>query len=304
MLKKILLLVVCIILIGSVLAPQISNAENDSEALDVILIEGQSNAENWLVGTTLEQIDSTIGEPSKKVYYSANTVYAGDFDEKFKDYSVRIAYDSGWKVGGYIAALGKLWTDTYGRDVLFINTGIGSSSIEKLSPDGVFWDYVNKMIDDGLNSDIVKSYPKINKICWLWCQGEFDTHTVSEYTSYFKSLQSAMNSYGFNDCYVIQTRMADSNNSISALKAIINTDPNVHLGTDISDFFTKENGLLYSDSVHYTQLGRNMISDKLIQVIPAPHNTPDIGMLKIVIVVMLAALVVGAIGFIALRRAD
>lgn len=304
MIRKIIAVIVAVVAVAAILIPVTSGIQKESGALDIICIEGQSNAENWLVGTTLEEINESISAPKHEVYYSANTVYSGDFDTVVKDYSVRKAYTDSWQVGGYIAALGQLWTEKYGRDVLIINTGIGSSSIDKLAPTGIYGEYVQKMIGDALDSDVVSEYERVNKIAWIWIQGEFDTNTIETYTEKFNEIDSMMQGYGFNQCYIVQTRAADSLQSIPALQQIIASNHRVHLATDLPDSFTVENGLLFTDDTHYTQKARNLLSEVFAECLPGIYSVPEgtANMIQIIPILVLAGLVIGVVGMFISRR--
>lgn len=300
MLKKIVLLTIGIIIIGSVLYPIVSSQDSD-DVLEVLIIAGQSNAAYR--NENIDVVNAEVGLPSTSAYYygtdSSPIFYgwAGDptYDTSFESYALHsMVQGDSWKVGGYEAPLAKYIGDYTGHNVLIINVGISSAAIDYLLPSNTGGEYVANVIARALD-EIPEAY-KIHKLGVVWAQGESDTHTpINTYLSKFNQIQEWYAERGFSDWYLIQTRETNGVNSHSAQVRIVNEDHNVIFGSTAPDSFTVANGLMESDNLHYTQKGRIVIADDIEQVLDLPAKTLDYSrMIGVIPVICILLLLVGA----------
>ena len=316
MLGKILTIIIAILLLPTLVLYVDPFQEKDGEVLDVLIIDGQSNAAYGQDIIDTDQVDIDFPDaPDRTLYYygtDAGSTWWGthntpSYDTTFESYDLHEMWDDGWKVGGYEAGLGYKLSERSHHDTLILNIGVSGASVTELSPDNPMWKYGTGVITHALEkaTDLNK-YDSFNMLGYVWAQGEADYSTpIKEYESKFLKIMDGLGKYGADKCYIIATR-AKWGNSVSAQYDLANAYSDITIATTIANTFTVDNGLLMADGTHYTQKGRDVIANIVGDVIDLNESdTNDIGRLfGVVIVVVIVGIVIAAVGAIAYRRAD
>lgn len=279
--KKIVCVVIAIVLAVTILIP-ITDVRNDSETLNVIIIDGQSNGAYWnICDPSVVQEDYDVVPTHNLYYYGADIPIkynGGEYDHTFKSYDIHPMWDNGWLIGGYEPILANELSERSNRDTLVINIAIGGLSIISLQPTGAGGIYGFEVIENALSK--IEGYDRIDMVGWIWIQGETDDELgIDIYTYGFNDLADKFDSIGAKNCYVVGVRDSYGGNSQIALREIAKKDPNVTFVTDIAETFTEENGLLKpGDPLHFSQKGRDVIATILGNEIPISKygETPDI----------------------------
>ena len=280
--------------------------QGDEDTLDVFIIDGQSNAAyvNEVGSVDLDVVNDTLGTPDRSLFYYGSSIRPTMYSDSNTDYSIRPIYSDGeYKVGGLVAPFAYYLSEAQNRDVLVLDVGISAQSIVNLVPGSVGGNWKTKVISDALSS--ITGYDHVNLVGWAWLQGESDkTMAVNTYTGYFNDLEDYYSSIGCPNCYIVKTREAYGGNATIAQENLIATNPNIHLGTDITDTFTGTDYML--DNLHYSQAARIIIADKVVEVIPVENygNWDSVNpILAAIPVVIILAMVVGVATF-ALRSRE
>lgn len=273
--KGIFAVLISVILLASIIAPM-SDLKSDDSTLDVIVIDGQSNA---AYGNSNECNPDVVNEEYPEVpahnlfYYGTSTApigyHSGYYDPTYESYGLHPLWANGsWIIGGYEPILANEISKRSDRDVLVINIAVAGFSLSKLEPGGVGGNYGFNALSDALSK--IEGYDHVNKLGWIWIHGEADQNTsIDSYKYGFSKIQAEFSTFGFNDCYVVGVKSEWGGNSQIALKEIAEEDKAVTFVTNIADTFTDENGLMVSgDAVHFSQRGRDVIAQILGDSIP------------------------------------
>lgn len=287
------MITVIIILLASFLP--LYHVRSDSSTLDVFIIDGQSNAAyvNQPESVDLTVVNDELGAPSHNLYYFGTSYRPTMFHDTITDYTIRPIYSDGsYVVGGLVAPFAYYLSEHQHRDVLVLDVGISAQSINNLVPGSVGGNWKMKVIADALDS--ISGYDTVNMIGWTWLQGESDTTmAVATYTNYFTDLEAYYASIDCSQCYIVKTREAYGGNATIAQAEIIESNPNVHLGTDITDTFTGTDYMI--DNLHYTQAARILIADAVCDSIPIEYygdfETANILLAAIPVVIICTVLV-------------
>lgn len=279
---------------------------DDEDTIDVLIIDGQSNAAYQTVAGTVNigVVNATLGAPSHDAFYYGNSSRPTWYGEADTDYGIHTIYsDNGYyKVGGLVAPFGYYLTQKQDRDVLVIDVGISGQSISNLVPGSVGGNWKIDVIKGALDS--ITGYDNVNLLGWVWLQGEADTEMqISTYKSYFNDLEEWYSSIGCPNCYIVKTREITGGNATIAQSEIIASDPNVYLGTDITDSFTGTDYML--DNWHYSQAARIIIAEAVTETIPVKsYGDYDAinNILGVVPVILIIALVMGVAALMILKR--
>lgn len=311
-LKGTVIAAVVVILLGATLYPAIESYSDDSHnVIDVLIIDGQSNAEYGDSAvcnpTILNQEYEEV--PSHNIYYyGTSSAPANHWDWSHKwgyawaAFHIHNAYDytnDKWKIGGYEPILGNTIAEKSGNDVLVINMAIGARTLSDLLPDGAYADYSWGVLDHAL-SQIKKTYDIIRMAGVVWIQGESDKDTsVSDYKTSFIKLMSSFEKYGANEFYLVHTREYYGGNSCIAQDELASTYSNVYMTTDIAETFTVDNGMLDPNApIHYSQKGRDAIAFAIKDQIIIPVNAPSDGIDPVLYVIPIIFIVGLALSFI------
>lgn len=315
--KSIVVLAIGIILIATLTVPYCFPQTNE-ETLDVVVVDGQSNAQYWgwntnnICSATIVN-ESGLEAPEHNLYYygdSTPTFYGPvytqpTYDTTLASYDLHLMYENdAWTIGGYGPTMAKMISERSGHDVLVIDVGVGAAPIQWLTSTGPGGIWAVKIIQDAL--DKVPSGYSVDMLGMVWAQGESDSLTnVDTYIGYFDNLYEKFNTeFGLEKVYIIKTRDAYGGNSITAQEQLAEDNDNITIATSITDDFTIDNGLLVSDGLHYSQAGRTAIAEVLGEVIEYNDHSENesLELLKVIPIILVVALVVGAIGFVVVKR--
>ena len=262
--KAILVVAVATILTIYIVFPLVENPDSYSNSIDVIIIDGQSNAEysTSMARTNVNLIDLPVPE-HKLLYYgtetAANNLYTGTPSTGIYEMN----RDGYWKIGGIEPTLAYYYSLHTGHDLLTINVAVGVQSITKLAPEGSYWEKGAESIATALS--MISGYSHVNMVGWIMMQGEADkSMAVDTYKERFMGLADYFTSIGANECYLVKTREYFGGNATIAQSELVQEYANIHMATEVTDTFTEANGLLVNgDPIHYSQLGRNIVGKAL-----------------------------------------
>lgn len=294
------------IVLTMVLIPILDDAEHPGNTLDVIVIDGQSNAA-YYTGTNRVNpnlIDLPI--PHNKLMYYGTENAPNDFlTPEDSDGIYEMNRDGRWIIGGIEPTLAYYYSERSGNDVLTINIARGAQSITALSPpDGEYWILGAQAISDALS--MVSGYTTVNMIGWVMLQGESDKNmAIDTYKENFLNLADYFDSIGANQCYIVKTRDYYGGNATIAQDQLVQEYDNIHMATTITDTFTEANGdLVNGDPIHYSQRGRNIVGEAVGEYIPvySPPGSEIISIIPVVIVAAILLAIVGVVGSMILKR--
>lgn len=312
---KILGVVVAIIVVVSLLPVLTETADsvNGEDNLEVLVIAGQSNAAYRQVDVSL--INEEIPQPVTNVYYygtSTQPIWFGypsnpTYDQTLESYGIYSMVSNGqWKIGGYEPVLAESISKKSNCDVLIINVGISSATIANLTPQQIGGEYTAKVIEDALSK--VDSKYNINKLGYVWIQGESNAgSTVDGYIQQFNIINDWYHEQGFEKCYMVQTRPANSGNAAIAQLKICQDDPSVILASTAPSTFTVDNGLMVSDDLHYSQQGRIVVGEDInskISLTPHIRDSSVGSLLGVIPVVLIIGLLLAVTADIFVKRND
>lgn len=284
MLKKILTITVATILVLCVAIPIISDVtKHDEKVLNVVVIGGQSNGVYMSQLVDLDLVNEEVPQPPVTCWFYGNG-YIHDMTSNGK-----------WILGNVDSPLAYEIAKYSNTDVLVINACVGGKPIEYFTPGNDGADWITECVETALSR--TTSFDKVNKLGWAWIQGESDkTTSVDDYIADFEKVDGLFKSLGFNYCWISQTRTVDGGNAVTAQEQIVNTMPNVFWGSRASDTFTVENGMIYTDGLHYTQAGRIIIGEDIGKAmtdkIPfSLENEPYLDLIQIIPVMLIVSLI-------------
>ena len=306
------------VIVTTMLLIPVCNLQDDENTLDVIVIDGQSNAQYW--GWTTNNIcspsqvnSSGLEAPTHNLYYYGDstpidygiTYPTPTYDITFESYDIHPMYQNdSWVVGGYEPVLARSISEKSGHDVLIINVGVGAAQIKWLTSTGPGGIWADKVISHAL-SKIPSGY-HVDMLGLVWAQGESDDDTpVDTYIERFNKLYDDFSStFGINKVYIVKTRDAVGGNSIIAQNELAADNENITIATDITDEFTTANGYLNTDNLHYTQSGRSLIAEKLGEVIEYNEHEKFQGqdLIALIPLLVIIGLIIGITGIIIMRR--
>lgn len=289
MIKKIIGLTVATIVILCVAIPIIDDVTKDNEkVMNVVVIAGQSNGVYMLADVPL--VNEKLPQPNATCWYYGN------------GYIHKMNNNGQWTIGSVDPAIAYEIANYTNRDVLVINTNIGGKSIDYFTPGNAGSDWIDEVVTTALSA--IHGYDKINKIGWVWIQGESDKDTaINDYIDDFRLIDAHFSSMGFNNCWISETRATDGGNATLAQQQIVSEFNNVFWGSRASANFNQENGTIYTDNLHYTQLGRLIIGEDiglsiLSKLPPTIETLPIRSLISVIPVIMIVSLAVMAAAMI------
>ena len=269
--ENIILVVISCLVLVCVLIPVTSNI-TDENVLDVIMVDGQSNGDyvqNRQDIINLTVTNEELGEPKHKaLYYGSSNASENHVSSSF---SIKEMYRDGkWAIGAHEAGLAYYLMEKDDRDVLVLNIAYSGKNIEYLS-EGNGWIQGKEVLTKAI-ADVKKSYDRIEYVGWVMIHGEADKNMpIDYYEDHFMILDGNLKKYGFEECYIVLPRIVGSN-SYNAMLDLAEKHEDIHIATGITSTFTTENGLLCSDNIHYTQLGRILIDEAVVEYIPKSNT--------------------------------
>lgn len=236
---------------------------------DLLIMNGQSNAAYHMADKT----QATTPERGTTFYFGT----ADDMPRTtITDYSVMSFYDfvgedGEPRVGDKGPEACRTWHELTGHKALWISLGIGGRQIDSWDqPDGKSWTR-NITIMDYANAALKKLPFEIDRTVVFWAQGESDYSHDTGYDAYIDRLDTLIDSAGqawghdISSWYLVEGRTAKVGWVNDAFQQIAESRDDVEIVVRASmlDGFTFDNGLLYSDGLHYTQLGDNAVGNAM-----------------------------------------
>lgn len=279
--------------------------------LDLFLMMGQSNAAYTQPNRTLSEPIPPIG--TSYFYGTANApVYLYDWDPSDCAMHDVTATDGTANVGDKIPAFCATYYNKTGHKVYWVTAGVGGQSITKFQPtNGQMWIHTREVLENAILA-IDSDYYDYSAKAYFWIQGEQDSNmTVPEYIERFKEIDHAI-THGdlgikFDTCILSQIRKPSGPTAWAADSIIADSFSNVYMGSTAATTFTKANGLMNSDNVHYSPLGNNIIGTDLANCAaalfhPAPGDAIDLELISVIPVLIIVAILMAAIGMVVVRR--
>lgn len=238
--------------------------------LDVVLMSGQSNS-TYIPWYAENGEASPLPSPGTAYVWAQadgnySYLYEADADPRMMD---MVSPEGVSLTGATAPAFAASYTELTGSKVLFVAGGLASMHVRSFDPSsGTSWTYMQNCLTDALDS-IDRSHFTPRGACYLWIQGESDKVTaVDVYKRQFMTMHEAILGgelgMAFNHCFISLPAEDDSTNAYQAQLQLAQEHPGtITVATDLADTFTIENGLLQSDTVHYTQEGYNEIGTAL-----------------------------------------
>lgn len=295
-------IVVSAVLLITLVYPMVNDPDDASNTLDVIIIEGQSNAEYNTHRCNPYQVDLPV--PTQRLMYYGNESEANSYPGTSSTGVYEMNRDGSWKIGGLEPALAYYYSLHTNNPVLTINVARGGMSISWLSAEAEGLGYAKEVIDAALSN--IHGY-HVRMAGWVMAQGEADKNMdVDVYKEYFLELRDYYKSIGADECYLIKTRDFYGGNSVIAQEELCEEYEDIHMATTITDTFTDDSGYVYpQDPIHYTQVGRNVVgesvADYMSDFIP---NYNSYELLKVVPIIIAVAIILGAVGLMVASRLE
>ena len=316
---KLLGLIIVAALVVILLIPTVTES-NDDKILNVLVIDGQSNAEygDSYVCNAVDLNAEYMDVPDHNLYYLGTDTTPGNlwqwqttYNMSWAGYHLEPMYNystSQWIIGGYEPILGNSIASRSGNDTLIVNMGVGARTIAQLLPDGDSGAYSWGVLDRAVALAEYAGYT-INMIGVVWIQGEADKDTaVDSYVQSFTTLESAFSDRGLNRIYIVHTRDTYGGNANTAQEQIAASNPDVEIATYITDTFTQDNGMLASNAdIHYSQKGRTTIAEAIETKITVPEvksSNDHIEQIEMILPLIVLAGIVLSVIRLAIDRRD
>lgn len=311
LIKAIVGVVIAVLVVGTILVPVTSKYNSDGEnTLDIVVLGGQSNMAYIPSYMDLTTVNEEIPQPETNCYfygYADRPAWNNGDSSQYDIHSM--TSDGAWIIGGEEASVAKTISSYTNDDVLVVNVAIPAYSISQFEPGTTGGNHIQNVLT-GVMSKIPSKYTQV-KCGWAWCQGESDkTTAVDDYVASFERVQSIFEGFGFNECYLVQTKPADSGNATAAQAQIVNTVPEVTLASTAPSTFTVANGLLIEgNSLHYSQAGRDIVGTDIGEAIcknltPHLRSSEVYGVISMIPILITASLIIAVAGLIVSRRIE
>ena len=162
MIKKLVAIILAIVIFAGVMIPSIANSEKDyrNDVVDVFIVDGQSNAEDWGSFASIINTEYTA-KPVKNIYYygsPTSTTHYNDSSQTIATYGIQPMYSSDhWIIGGSGPVLCNDYAKKNNHDVCYINIGYSGQSITTLIPTGAVGTWGFNIVDNAL-SELKEKY--------------------------------------------------------------------------------------------------------------------------------------------------
>jgi len=241
---------------------------------DLILMDGQSNAAYYLKNDIPPEADKA---PAPKVgtcwYFGRLTDPKMNYDfGDISDYAIHDFIDPSTgvlRIGDKGPGFCKEYTEATGHKAVWVSLGIIGKRISTwLPPSGTNWTYDQGMME-ALNAQLADLPVKIDRTVMMWAQGESDKNagtSIAAYKEKFMTFYDAIPQawgYDIDACYLISGKTSNMGDINTALAQLADEHEDIKLAVPASliDTFSVENGLMYSDDLHYTQEGDNAVAN-------------------------------------------
>lgn len=274
----------------------------DRAILDVYLMDGQSNAAYY-------DADPSKADPAPRpgtVYYFGTADRPADsldFATKGCAMHDMVSSDGTLAIGDKGPVFGARYNEITGHKVYYVTAAIGGKGIEAFQPeDGEMWVHTKAILAAAM-AELDASKWEIVDRAYLWIQGEANWQmTADRYKTRFLAMHDAILEgdlgYRFDRCIIClpQTLKGDGGPREAQIELAQERPATIIIGCDATKDFTKENGLLGSDGLHYSQLGDNIVGVDLAEAAASSYGLyQPSGSLKTLMSVIPLLLIVGLI---------
>lgn len=241
--------------------------------LDVFLLTGQSNAayKPETIGTRIDPEKANPIPPFGTAYYYGTnsgpiTYTAWESTHTLGSMQYLTNPDGTAHIGGIECAFSAEYYSLTAHKVYTINCSKGDTSVTQWVGNNSMYLMSSELYQDAISQLDLDKY-EIHAMPYLWVQGESDNlwDTSVQYMGWFLDAynQICSDKYGeFHPTSAIIS-LSDPDNAVNssvAQRLLAQRYPDmIKLGSEASETFTQQNGLLNSDNLHYTQAGRNII---------------------------------------------
>lgn len=310
-LKSIVAIVLSITLASVVIIAVLDNTDESSNDLYVFCIVGQSNGVgtyNYGGNLTTVREDVPLVSDTGPYYYGLGSPityehFGSSLEPYIAESDINPMIRGGvWTVYGLEPSLGSKFSENINGKCLIINVSRGGVSIESYLEGNDSCKRATAILDDALSKASKDYVLHMESIFWL--QGERDkSMNVDDYKSYFLEVwEYFKDRYEFKNIVIAQTRDSDGGNASVAQEELSGVGE-IRMGTTIANSFTVANGLMYSDNVHYSQKGKDIVGSELMDYWVRnlySAESHSLGLVGHLIVVVIAIIGVG--GFIAIQK--
>lgn len=274
-----ILAVVGIVVLAATI-PIITDEADDSDSWDVFIVAGQSNtyASIAINASTADPVP----EPETGYYFGTATAPTYNTSMNLADCAIHDLNNNGAAaIGGIYAPFAAEYTQQTGHKVYLIDVGLSGQTLYTFLPDQSNWGHVCDTIAAGIEA--IPTSQAWECKGYIWIQGEGDAATpIASYEAMMLTLSDAYSSGAMgiraNTGYICKVRESVSANASAAQEYLVEHFDKFKMGTDLADSFTVSNGMMYSDDLHYSQNGCNVLGADLGENIGQdniPDNTSD-----------------------------
>lgn len=237
----------------------------DRATIDVYLMNGQSNAAYYDADTSRV---NPVPAPGTSYFYGTANRPADRLDFATKGCAMHdmVSSDGTPAIGDKGPVFGARYFEMTGHKVYYINAAIGGKGIEAFQPeDGEMWVHTKAILAAAM-AELDASKWEIVDRSYLWIQGEANWHMAADrYKTHFLAMHDAILEGGlgfrFDKCIIClpQAPKGEEGPREAQIELAQEHPGAIIIGCDATEGFTKENGLLGSDGVHYSQKGDNIV---------------------------------------------
>lgn len=247
--------------------------------LDIYAILGQSNAAHELFNrTTSAQISPGCG------YYFGDAYQVNQWRSGYNFTGLDMEDMRGtgyYQIAANIdAPFAAKYHELTGHKAYLINCGVGGTAISSWAPGASSWVYAQAVFDAAMKKiDLDKFEPQIKD--YIWIQGEGDSGlAVNTYITRYLAIHDSLTNpeaadpfgYVFENAIISKVRATNGVNSSQAQLKLPAKSDNIHIATKLADTFTKTNGLMLGDNLHYSQQGDNIIGEAVAEYVANLHH--------------------------------
>lgn len=249
--------------------------------LDVYLMTGQSNSAYYAADPSEA---SPLPEPGTAYAFMLEDGQYGNL-ESISSASMRpmVSLTGEALTGDKAPSFAATVAEATGHKVYWICGGWGGRSINTFDPlGGSTWNYMDRVVKAAYDAIPDGKYIVTDRY-YMWIQGETDkAMAVGTYAAKFEAMNAAiiggqLDGHKFAHCFISLPRYVDSLNAYDAQELVAADNDTVTIATSAADGFTRENGLIATDGIHYTQEGDNIIGTDLGEAIADYQGVSDDG---------------------------
>lgn len=279
--------------------------------LDVFFALGQSNNAYFDVDPTLA---TPIPKYGTSYYWGTENEPAlhptADSSVGFRDI---VDFDTGLcRIGDKAPSFCSTYNDAINHKVYYVNASIGGSSILRWQPDASdLFDAAAEVLSEAMAAVDTSLYD-VHIKSYTWIQGEADVGmTIDEYIGYFMKFHKAVMSgdlgYHFQNGIISKIMAKKAPNPAKAQVHLCEVEPDLYLASESADSFNIADGTLGTDSLHYAQLGDNIIGEEVAEAaieIYFPSETDSTFKDTFVLLLIVPLLMVVGVVLLIMRNRD